>query len=379
MKMPFYLFAFVSDSLIIMLSLLLLAFSFFPWGKLISKIIGIRIKDKDGLMANIWLGFVFCIFIFPIYHLFFPINALASCLFYIPGLIYYFIKYGRKLPSFIKSLGWGKIIILFLTLFAASTIAIQLPTNPDTGLYHLNSIRWENEHHIIKGLGCLNRRLTFNQLSFIYSATLNFHPFFNDYAYRVSNTFLYALFFVGLFLKGSFIDLLLLCLFFFIPMPFHWINSPTPDMASTIIQIIIFRYFIEAVYFKPDDEDKSSYIAFVAILTGLLITIKLSNAVYAVGLGLVTYVFSKIKDLKINEKKIIGKSFIFIFILFAIWIIRGYIQSGYPLFPSPFGKINFAWTVPVEITLLERDIIYASSRSCDTILDKNSPKLKNYE
>ena len=148
MNMPIDLLSFTLDSFLIMLSWLFLAISFFPWGKLFSKIMGIKIKGTNGLIANIWLGFSFCIFVFFIYHLFLPINVYASSLFYIPSFIYFFIKYWKKIPSFIKSLGWSKILIIILTLFAASTIAIQLPSNGDTGLYHLNTIRWENEYPI---------------------------------------------------------------------------------------------------------------------------------------------------------------------------------------------------------------------------------------
>ena len=89
-------------------------------------------------------------------------------------------------------------------------------------------------------------------------------------------------------LNGGFIDLAILCLFFFIPMPFHWVSTPSPDIASTVIQIVIFRYFIEAVYYKVNDKNRSSYIAFAAMLSAISITLKLSNIVFAFCLGVIT-------------------------------------------------------------------------------------------
>ena len=378
MNLPFNLYNFFCDTTLMMLSWFLLAISFFIWGRFLSGILNLKINGKKGIFANIWLGFVFCIFLFSIYHLFLPINAFASCIFYIPGLIYFFIKFGKKLPAFVKSIGVLKLVVILLTLFAASSIAIQAPTNFDTGLYHLNSIRWNNEYHIIKGIGNLHTRLGFNQTFFLYCASLNFHPYLNEYAFHASNSFLYALFFVGLIINGTFIDLLIASLFFFIPMPYHWLTSPTPDLASTFIQIVTFRYFIDAVLFHSESDDRTSQISFVAILSALLITTKLSNIVYAAGLGVVSLLFYKKYTIKNIEKKQLGRSMAFIGIFFAIWFIRGYIQTGYPLFPSSIGGINTKWTVPKEIAKKMENNVYAGSRSCETTFDINSPILKNY-
>ena len=378
MNLPFDIFSFFCDTTLLMMSWFLLAISFFIWGRFLSKILNIKINGKKGIFANVWLGFVFCIFVFSVYHLFLPINAFASSIFYIPGIIYFFIKYGKKLPAFVKSIGVLKLAVILLTLFAASSVAIQVPTNFDTGLYHLNSIRWNNEYHIIKGIGNLHTRLGFNQTFFLYCASLNFHPFLNDYAFHTSNSFLYALFFVGLIMNGTFIDLLIASLFFFIPMPYHWLTSPTPDLASTFIQLVTFRYFVEAIHFNPKSDDRIGLISFAAILSALLLTIKLSNIVYAAGLGVVTIFFNQKYGLNDIEKKQIGRSFIFIGIFFAIWITRGYIQTGYPLFPSSIGGINTQWTVPKEIAKRMENNVYAGSRSCETTFDINSPILKNY-
>ena len=282
---------FLQASILMMISWLLLAMSFFSWGRFFSRILNIKIDGKKGVIANIWLGFIFCIIFFSIYHLFLPINAFASSIFYFPGIIYFSIKYGKKLPGFVKSIGSLKLSVIVLTLFIASAVAIQLPTNFDAGLYHLNSIRWNNEYHIVKGLGNLHTRLGFNQSFFLFCASLNFHPFLNEYGFHASNSFLFALFFVGMIIGGKTIDLLFACLFIFIPMPYHWMTSPTPDFASTVIQIITFRYFVEAVHYKPQTKERISIISFVGLLSAILITIKLSNVVYVACLGLITIIF----------------------------------------------------------------------------------------
>lgn len=377
MNFQFDLYGFIRDSMLVMLAWFLMAISYYIWGRFLSKILNIKISGNKGIIAKIWLGFAFCIFIFSIYHLFLPIDAFASCLFYIPGILVFFARYSKKIPNFIKSIGWLKLLAILITLFVIATFAIQFPNHLDTGLYHLNSIRWINEHHIIKGIGNLHDRLGFNQLFFIYSASLNFHPYFNDYAFHLSNSFLCALFFVGMFLNGYIIDLAILCLFFFIPMPFYWISTPSPDLASTVLQIVIFRYFIEAIYFNEKSKDRSNFIAFAAILSGVAITLKLSNTIFVLGLGLTTILFNYKYKLERNEKKNISKTFIFIGLLLFFWIIRGYIQTGYPLFPSTIGKISFVWTVPEEIAINQKNYIYISACNVE-INDINSPIFKDY-
>ena len=361
-----------------MLAWFLLAAAFFVWGRFFARLLNLRITGIKGITAKIWLGFAFCLFFFSIYHLFFPINAFASSVFYFPALIVFFIKYHKKLLPFIKSIGRLKLTVIILTLLAASAISLQTPTNFDTGLYHLNSIRWNNEFHIIKGIGNLHSRLGFNQTFFLYCASLNFHPYLNDYAFHISNSFLYAVFFVGMILNGTFIDLLLAALFFFIPMPYHWLTSPTPDLASTLIQIVSFRYILDAFHFYPQSKERMSFISFSAILCALLITIKLSNIFYAAGLGIVTILFHIKYKFESIENKQLSKTFILIGSFFLIWVIRGYLQTGYPLFPSSIGKINFNWTVPQELAKKMENNVYAGSRSCETTFDINSPILKNY-
>ena len=57
----------------------------------------------------------------------------------------------------------------------------------------MNAIRWINEYSIVPGLANLHFRFGFNQSSFAYIAALNFHPYFNAYAFHIANSFLYLI------------------------------------------------------------------------------------------------------------------------------------------------------------------------------------------
>lgn len=378
MNFPVNILSFIKDILLILVVWAFMAAAYFSWGSLFSKILTINISGNKGFFAKIWLGWVWGICFFSLYHLFLPINAFGSSAFFLPGIIYFFIKYGKKTPEKINNLGKANLVILFLIALTAATIAIQAPVNYDTGLYHLNSIRWANEYPIVKGLGNLHTRLGLNQLYFLYAASLNFHPYLNDYAFHAASSFLYILFAAGMLFNGTFIDLFLLCLFFYIPMPYYWIANPTPDIASTLLQIIAFRYFIDAVFFKPNDEGRVHTISFVAVLSAVLVTIKLSNVVLAFGFGFITLIFYLNNQAKIFEKKLLGKTFIFIGLFTALWLSRGYIQTGYPLFPSDKGSIKFDWTVPKRLANYTENCVYCGSRTNGQIYDPKSPILEDW-
>ena len=373
MNFPVNWIGFIGNSLLIMLVWCFMAFAFYSYGGFLAKIIGINITGLKKHAAKIWLGWVFGLFFFAVYHLFFPIDAFASCLFYFSGIIFFFIKYGKKLLPFIKSIGISKASAIFLILFTSSIIAVQMPVNYDTGLYHLNSIRWANEHHIIKGVGNVHVRVGLNQLFFLYAASLNFHPFFNDYAFHASNSFLYAVFAASMVLRGTVIDLFLLCLFFYIPMPYYWIANPTPDVASTLLQIMAFWFFIESVYFKPEGKDRAHVISLAAILSAILVTVKLSNIVFAFGLGLITLIYCRKHPFDAVGKKVFVRTFVFIGIFTALWVLRGYIQTGYPAFPSDIGGIKFDWAVPKRLANYMENCVYCGSRTNGQIVNPKHP------
>ena len=367
---------FIGNSLLIMLIWFFMAAAFYSYGGFLSKLIGINISGVKKHAAKIWLGWVFGLLFFAVYHLFFPIDAFASCLFYFSGIIYFFIKYGKKLMAFIKSVGTLKVSAILIILFASSIIAIQMPVNYDTGLYHLNSIRWANEHHIIKGIGNVHVRLGLNQLFFLYAASLNYHPLFNDYAFHAANSFLYAVFAASMVLSGTTVDLFLLCLFFYIPMPYYWIANPTPDVASTLLQITAFWFFIEAVSFRPDRKDKAHIISLAAILSAILVTVKLSNIVFASGLGLITLIYCRKYPFDAVGKKVFLKAFGFIGFFFCLWMLRGYIQTGYPAFPSDIGGIKFDWAVPKRLANYMENCVYCGSRTNGQIVNPKHPIFK---
>ena len=375
---------FIRDSLVICLSWILLAMSFYSWGHCFSDWLKIKILGERGHITNIWLGWCFCLFFFSIFHLVLPINAWGSFLFYFPGLMYFFIKFYNKINEYFKKIKKEKLLFLVVMGLLVSTFAVQMPySHFDTGLYHLNTINWANEYPIIKGIGNLHTRLGFNQFFFLYVASLNIHPFFDDYGFHISNSFLFILFVLTCVYFNTFIDYILLCLFFFIPLNSLQSNVSmlcvaTPDLAISILQIVVFRYSFEAFLIEKNDKETESFILCSVLFGVFMVTLKLSGVAFVFGVIAISLLNYRNRLLTLINKKTTKRCLVFVIILSLIYLIRGYIQTGYPFFPATFGSnLNFDWKVPLVNAEYIRNHVFAGSRSDGRILSIEHPMLKN--
>lgn len=380
-----FLWDFVRDSLIVFFSWILLGISFYSWGYYFADLIKIKISGDRGHIANVWLGWFFCLFFFSIYHLFFPIDVWGSCIFYLTGLILFIAKFANRLRKYLPKIKTAKLLLLVVIGLLASTFAVQMPYGHyDTGLYHLNTISWANEYPIIKGIGNLHTRLGFNQFFFLYAASLNFHPFFNDYGFHISNSFLYVLFVSTCVWFGTSVDLILLCMFYFIPLNSIQSNASmlavaTPDLAASILQIIVFRYSLEAFWCKEKDKDIGDLILFYILLDAFIVTIKLSGMPFVLGVILMTLLYNRKRLMILLNIDSMKRCLIFVFIFFFVYVARGYLQTGYPFFPSTAGDIGCDWKVPSANAEYIRNLVYTGSKSDGRILIVNHPQLKDFK
>ncbi len=117
----------------------------------------------------LWIGWASILFAFQVLHFFAPLTAFTAGPVFAAGaaLGVAFILVGRKRGGAGVSSGSVQAaVIAILFLPAAVWLAsrsMMTPTNYDSGLYHLSTIRWINSFPIVPGLGNLNGRLAFNQ------------------------------------------------------------------------------------------------------------------------------------------------------------------------------------------------------------------------
>ncbi len=159
-------------------------------------------------------------------------------------------------------------------------------------------------------------------------------------------------------------------------MPYYWIANPTPDIASTLLQITAFWLFLDAIQNKSGKNDQPHIISVVAILSAILVTVKLSNIIFALGLGIITLIYSGKHPFDKLGLRAFKKSFVFIFVFISLWVLRGYIQTGYPVFPSDKGGIKFTWSVPKALANYMESCVYCGSKTNGQIVDPQHPIFK---
>ncbi len=388
---------------------LIMALSFFGWGRALLNLLQPRTleltnpllqtghrKDRGSLnfdkttqeyeinqskTVSIWIGWALSILLFQIIHLFLPINIYTTTPIFVIGIVLALTIYRDD----IYTLSWLKMRWIAITILLGIAIWISLhamltPTNYDTGLYHLNSIRWTNTYPIVPGLGNLHGRLAFNQSFFSYVAALNFFPYFN-HGRSLANSFLFLLTFATIFevLKPYFKQMplmekthpyaylpsiFIIPVLLYIALTNNGLASPTPDLTSTLLQLIIFIYLALAIS-QWQEERRVSYsnILFITILSTTAITVKLSNIIFVITIyAIILLYLAYTRQLKTRVMLYLLLPTVFIL---SIFILRGIILSGVPLYPSTlgYGLLPIDWLMQKERIIDEANWVYSWARN----------------
>lgn len=298
---------------------------------------------KNTLSQNLIFGLCATSFSIELVNLFFKIDWVVSSLLVLIGLAGN-LKYSRLKKTFKLKVNLHSSIVISITasiLLLWSLKAIDPIHSYDAGLYYLQSIRWLNEYPIILGLGNLHDRLAFNQSSFGLVAALNFFPLWGK-GYALINLILLAVALATLtdanlkkIYGGWWIQV-----FVFYGLAYSaltQLSNPSPDIAVAVLEIIIFikifKLFLEDSNYKESIDNIDIYFLLI-----LLFSIKLSSIAFV---AFSTLLLSKsIVEIFRNNKIIFIKIIIVCIFAALTHLLRGYILSGAPLFPSKIGYIS---------------------------------------
>jgi len=368
------------DLTISLVGYVLMASAYFGWGGLSARLLSITFEPLEGSFALIWLGWSISLVFFHLWNFLAPVSIDASLIFLaigfslaIPNLRSY-IKSALSHPTMFD-LGYG-ITLALLSVWIASW-SMLTPENNDSGIYHFNSIRWINEYAVVPGLGNVHGRLAFNQSFFMYVASLNLFPVFN-HGHNLANSFLFLVLFAELLrhlftlihhLPNAVDRQPSIVAVFFIPfliyrVLFSSLSSPTPDNASSVLQILLFIHYANFLRVKAFDKLADSRLTLIVVLSATLMTLKLSNVCYAAVIFATSILF-RFRGSFITQSYPLGtkiKLLVISCIIVIPWLSRGLIVSGYPVYPSTIGRIQTDWSVPIEQARNESAWIYSWSR-----------------
>lgn len=364
---------------------LILWIAFYGWGRVALTIFGISTGSPKNIAMAVWLGWASTLFLFQVLHFFVPIKAYSVVPIFTIGIVVAILYSAPKIYDSFRfplrlSIPIRIVLITIAVLGIASWItakAMLTPTHYDSGLHHFNIIRWINTYAIVPGLGNLHGRLAFNQSFFTYVAALNFYPYFG-HGRSLANSFLLLLVIATLapsitsiirqpsllfethpFRYAS--DLFILPVVFYLTLSSNGLASPSPDLTSTLLQLVIFTVLVHGIAEWTEGQKKQNFRAvFLVIMATTAVTIKLSNLAFSASI----IGFAIIYTWQNSRPRIRGLVSIFLpaTIITLVWLLRGFILSGAPLYPSTIGYISIDWAVPINEVINMANWVFSWAR-----------------
>jgi len=374
------------------LGLIFLTTVFQGIGLSVQRAFGLRVTTIKDLLTGPWVGFAATLALLQAWHLLLPVNGGALLLISALGVLGVVSNAGDVMS--LATIQARTIRRLIPLLFVSTIFLAYQTTRPpgmyDSFLYHIPSIKWASSYPVVPGLGLLHDRLGFNQSYFLYAAMLNNGPFTEKYHHIASALLLFWS------LATSLYAILNLLSPKANPSPWAafsamscvpviaksvdaaYCSSPTPDTCVFLLGIVIASELISLLLGRsPETEqdngcfgaangnpDKIAYSVFCICFLGVIgITVKLNFAVYGgVAAGVATVAAGRLKVFgSISRWKIRFSCILFVSVL-LLWMGRGVVLTGYPLFPLQYGAFPVEWKLTPRMLDETRDAIVGWAR-----------------
>ncbi|EKO06266.1 hypothetical protein FH593_06335 [Leptospira interrogans] len=338
--------------LAILISAILSLYIFISFGILAEKILKVKFQFTDRVLVGLSVTNT----LVSLVSLFLPITILV--LFIFLSFCFVFLYFERKN---LKLLTFGLIhkniivIITFPFLLSALVFSLNPPFAYDSGLYHIQSIKWIQEYSVVPGLANLHGRFGFNPNIFTIFALTSLKEIFKQEIFSV-NFVIYSILVLHsinriykILKQEGFTNSFLLhsIVLFLILEQFMSLSSPTPDLISIVLPLYILTNLPKnenGIHSKLNLENYFSSI----ILSVYTISVKLAT------IPLCILILLLIIRYKFDGKKLLIVISI-IFLILLPWLIRNVILSGYLIYPfSAIDVFNFDWKVPLNAVVSEK-------------------------
>ncbi len=363
--------------LLVFIVLLLWITSILGYGSLLlfSKDINVFFKEVKTLKITIF-G-IFGLFILSIlgnfFNFFIPLNRIFILIIFLIGFFIFIFNF-KKIFLNIKFyyLIFSLILILYLAFIPFNWAKFN-----DTGIYHIQSIKWLNESRLPLGLANLHGRFGFNSSWFtVASIVENFLLIKRSPIFIINSIMVFftgVSFFINIFEQktklSKFSDIYLaLCLIpWFRKTSFNMGSaSPAPDLPVMLLTLFIIFLLIKAL---EDITNYRYYCFFAIIFSCFSFTIKLSSFPLLI-CSLLLLVYLEIKSYRQNQFKNINFKNHFYFNTFVlsaasliVWVLRNIFISGCFVYPVRFGYFSkLKWAVDYSILKDENDWIKSWAR-----------------
>jgi hypothetical protein len=338
--------------------------------RVLSRLLRKDVNAEPSIAELSITGLTFLGVFLSYFSLFLKIGLLANILLFSACLIYFLFARKGLISYFERQLNDFKklpaiVIILIFVYFILILIAAQsVPAISDTGLYHVQNIKWISSYKVIPGLGNLHGRFAFNNHSFLLEALFSLSFLKPDF-FHLLNSYLAVIISVTLITLAYkklnynrwrgflYTGLLILLQVFYLKS----VSSPTPDIFSLAGIWFIFIIYLEKI---AGENSSKLYWLPILLMTFFMITVKLS----AFPIALISIVFLAEYDNPRWKKLLLLLTAAAL--VFIPYFIRNFIISGYLIYPYPSINIfNPDWKIPIQYVNEMRTVISTHAQSGD--------------
>lgn len=308
------------------------------------------LKLQYQLIEGIILGVCVLVFILQFFHLFRPIDeVVVYCCF-----LYVFIEIiiNSKMLYRKCMTHWKEITLCYFMFCLFVSNSFGIPSNGDSGAYHIPSINWIREYSVINGLGNFQELLGLNNSIFLLFAFFEFDSQ-GFSAHHVMATFLKSLYVLSVYFvykkRHNYTRFYLYWVFLTFPAMLYYIFvlidfvSPSPDNILFIIKYFSIDQMM-MLWSNGDKMNERNFIFFTIVLSFCLV-VKLSSAFFVV----FVYIWLLNSYFKSFFRNKINMITAFCFCSLCVWLYRGYLCTGYLLFPIKVSAFDVVWKVDSEL------------------------------
>lgn len=318
--------------------------------------------DCYALVDKFWIGICSVGTILLLVSIFFPLNIVVlSVLLLISLLNIRSVKgYAVLLKEQLSRFSLFEKVLVALVLVAVLLYSLSTPLIYDEGLYHLQTMQWNEKFSTVLGLGNVHGRLGFNSSFLLLSTVFNYHPSVLFTAFTINSLalFVFAVWLLGQIatskdiVKSVVLSFVLLIALF--SLGANVSSTSTDILPNILIMYLLLNWALDKDYVQ----DKILVLAFLSLFC---ITLKLSSAAV-----LLVAAVCLIALYKKREKRTALAVVALGCIVFTAWIIRFVMLTGYIVYPFPAIDIfSVDWKIPLEMVVYEKDIAYAWARIPD--------------
>lgn len=275
----------------------------------------------------------------------------------------YFVKENLKVLAF-KFIHKGLVLAIAAPVILYALIfSLNPPFAYDSGLYHIQSIKWIEEYAVVPGLANIHGRFGFNPNVFTIFALTSLRDVFNQEIFSVNFT-VYSILVLhyinriyAISKQEGFTNSFLLNIAAFVIILDQIVNlsSPTPDLISIVFPLYILTNLPKTGSTGSDLSLKNYFPSI--ILSVYTISVKLAT------LPLFLLVFILIIKFRFEKKKLLLIMSVISFLLLP-WLTRNIILSGYLIYPFPaIDLFDFDWKVSIGNVISEKLAITGWARN----------------